>query len=198
VDAVQIIDDPAAAAAALDPVRTRLLAELAEPASAAALAARLGLPRQKVNYHLRALETHRLVEPAGERQWGGLKERLMTATAKSYVVSPSALGPASPDPRSTADRLSAGYLVALAARVISEMHELFRRAAKSGKRLPALSIDTVVRFRSAADRAAFTEELTHTIAGLATRYHDASAPDGRDHRLIVFGHPLPHPPQEKV
>ena len=32
---VEVIEDPAAAAVALDPVRARLLAELAEPASAA-------------------------------------------------------------------------------------------------------------------------------------------------------------------
>ena len=50
--AVEVIDDPAAAAVALEPVRSRLLSELAEPASAATLAARLGIARQKVNYHL--------------------------------------------------------------------------------------------------------------------------------------------------
>ena len=78
---VGVIDSPAAAAVALDPLRCRLLSELAEPASAAALAARLGLPRQKVNYHLRTLEAHGLVKVASERQWGGLTERLLVATA---------------------------------------------------------------------------------------------------------------------
>ena len=78
---VAVIDDPAAAMAALDPIKARLLAELSQPASAAALAARVGLPRQKVNYHLRALEQHHLVEPSEERRWGGLTERLMVATA---------------------------------------------------------------------------------------------------------------------
>ena len=58
---VEVIEDPAAAVVALDPVRARLLAELGEPASAAALAGRVGLTRQKVNYHLRALEAHGLV-----------------------------------------------------------------------------------------------------------------------------------------
>ena len=52
---VEVIDDPAAAVVALDPVRGRLLAALGEPASAAELAGRTGLSRQKVNYHLRAL-----------------------------------------------------------------------------------------------------------------------------------------------
>ena len=55
-----VIEDPAVAEASLDPVRSRLLAELAEPASATMLAGKLGLPRQNVNYHLRALEEHGL------------------------------------------------------------------------------------------------------------------------------------------
>jgi hypothetical protein len=60
-----------------------------------------------VNYHLRALEEHHLVVVAGERQWGGLKERLLVATAASYLVSPSALGPAAADPGRANDRSSA-------------------------------------------------------------------------------------------
>ena len=96
--AVEVIDDPAAAAVALDPVRSRLLSELAEPASAAALANRLGIPRQKINYHLRALESHDLVRVAEKRQWGGLTERRMVASAASYLVSPGAMGPVAADP----------------------------------------------------------------------------------------------------
>jgi DNA-binding IclR family transcriptional regulator len=83
MDEVGIIDDPAAAIVALEPIRSRLLAELDEPASAATLAARVGLARQKVNYHVRALESHQLVREAGKRQWGGLTERLMVASASS-------------------------------------------------------------------------------------------------------------------
>ncbi|MGO4834434.1 helix-turn-helix domain-containing protein, partial [Rhizobiaceae sp. 2RAB30] len=67
---VDVIDAPAAAALALDPIKSRLLAELGTPASAATLAARVGLARQKVNYHLRMLEDHKLVEPVEERRWG--------------------------------------------------------------------------------------------------------------------------------
>ncbi len=54
--AIQVIDDPAAATVALGSMRSRLLSELATPASAATLATRVGLARQKVNYHLHALE----------------------------------------------------------------------------------------------------------------------------------------------
>ena len=188
---LDVIDDPATAALALDPIKRRILAELATPGSAASLAARVGLTRQKVNYHLRALEEHRLVEPAEERRWGGLTERLMVATAKSYVVSPAALGAIGADPARNNDRLSASYLIALAARIVQEVGGLWRRARESDKRLATLSIDTVIRFKSPADRAAFTNDLTSAIASLAARYHDAKAPRGRPHRLVVASYPAP-------
>ena len=188
--AIEVIADPAAAAAALEPVRSRLLSELAEPASAATLAGRLGIPRQKINYHLHALESHGLVRVAEKRRWGGLTERLLVATAASYVVSPSALGRAAADPDRTSDRLSANYLIALAARIVREVKDLLDRAKEANKRLPTLSVDTVVRFRSPADRAAFSEELAGTVAKLVSRYHDASVPGGRAHRLVIVAHPL--------
>ena len=194
---VEVIADPAAAAVALEPVRSRLLAELAEPASAATLAARVGLPRQKVNYHLHALEAHGLVRLANERKWGGLTERLLVATAASYVVSPSALGPIAVDPNREVDRLSASYLIALGARLVREVGELVRRANEAGKRLATLAVDTEVRFRSPEDRAAFSHELTEAIANLVSKYHDESAPDGRVHRLVVVAHPLPQKSEPK-
>lgn len=188
---LEVIDDPATATVALDPIRSRLLAELAEPASAATLAGRVGLARQKVNYHLRTLEAHGLVRVASERRWGGLTERLLVATAATYVVSPGALGAVAADPGRESDRLSASYLIALAARVIREMGRLFRRAQETGKRLPTLSIDTEVRFRSAADRAAFSQELTDAVTKLVARYHDAAAAGGRAHRLVALAYPKP-------
>lgn len=188
---VEVIEDPAAAAAALDPIRARLLAELQEPASAAALASRVGLARQKINYHLRALESHGLVRVAKKRMWGGLTERLLVATAASYVVSPAAMGSVGKDACDRADRLSAGYLIALAARIIREVTTLVRRSRDIGKRLPTLSLDTEIRFRSAADRAAFSRELVQSITTLASRYHDESAPGGRSHRMVVVAYPLP-------
>jgi DNA-binding transcriptional ArsR family regulator len=188
---VEVIADPAAAASALDPIRTRLLAALTEPASAAALASRMGMSRQKVNYHLRALQDHQLVTGAGERQWGGLTERLLVATAASYVVSPGALGPIAADPGRSDDRLSASYLISLSARTVREVGELWRAARTRHKRLPTLSIDTAVQFRSPADRAAFTKELSDAVTSLAARYHDESHPDGRSYRLVVAAYPQP-------
>jgi DNA-binding transcriptional ArsR family regulator len=194
---IQVIDDPAAATVALEPMRSRLLSELAAPASAATLATRVGLARQKVTYHLNTLEAHGLVRLAEERKWGGLTERLLVATAASYIVSPSALGPVAVDPARKADRLSASYLIALGARVVREVADLVRRATETGKRLATLSIDSEVRFRSAAERAEFTSELTQAIAKLVSKYHDQSAPGGRAHRLVVVAHPLPQKSDSK-
>jgi DNA-binding transcriptional ArsR family regulator len=185
---VEVIEDPAAAAVALDPIRALLLAELGEPASAAGLAARVGITRQKVNYHLRTLESHGLVELAEERKRGGITERVLRATAASYVVSPAALAEEAADPERAADRLSARYLVALAGRVVREVGSLAHRADAAGKRLPTMTIDTEIRFRSAEDRAAFADDLTAAVLDLSARYHHD---DGRPHRLVVAAHPKP-------
>ncbi len=188
---LEVIADPAIAAVALVPVRSRLLSELIEPASAAALAARLSIARQKLNYHLHALESRRLVRVAEERRWGGLTERLLVASAAQYIVSPSALGPAAADPRRATSRASASYPIALAARIVREVGDLLQGASTTGDERPAVAFDTEIRFRSGADRTAFGEEMTRLVTDLVARYHDASAPRGRAHRIVVVAHPLP-------
>jgi len=188
---VEVIEDPRAAAVALDPIRSRLLSELArEPASAATVAPRVGLTRQQANYHLKALEEHGLVELAEVRMRGGIAERLLRSVAATMVVSPAALTEGGARPEAVADRLSAGYLIALAGRIVSEVGAFARRAEAAGKRLPTFSIDTEVRFASAEDRAAFADELTAAVVDLVARYHHDR---GRPHRLVVASHPAPAP-----
>lgn len=187
---VTVIEDSAAAAVSLDPMRSRLLAELAGgPASAAMLAGRVGLPRQKVNYHLKALERHGLVELAGERRKGNVTERLMRATAASYVISPLALAAVQPDPSRFRDELSARWMLAVAARLVRDVGTLITGAAKARKRLATYALDGEVRFASAADRAAFVQELTQGVGSLIAKYHDENAPGGREHRVVVALHP---------
>lgn len=185
---IEVIESAQAAAVALDPVRARLLRELTVPASAAGLAGRVGITRQKITYYLKSLEAHGLVELAEERRHGGITERVLQASAASYVVSPSAVSASAADPDANADHLSAGYLVALAGRVVREVGTLVRRAGASGGRVPTLTIDTRIGFRSPADRAAFADDLTAAVLDLAARYHHD---DGRPHRLVVAAHPVP-------
>ncbi|MCW2858776.1 MAG: transcriptional regulator, partial [Actinoallomurus sp.] len=186
---IAVIEDPAAAEVSLDPIRARLLAELSEPGSATMLAAKVGLPRQKVNYHLKTLEAHGLVEMIEERRKGNVNERIMRATAASYVISPAALASVEPDPSRSPDQLSASWLLAVAARLVRDIGALMTGAAKARKRVATFAIDGEVRFASAADRAAFAEELSGAVTALVSKYHDESAERGRDHRIVVAVHP---------
>lgn len=186
---VTVIDDPAAAEVSLDPVRTRLLAELVQPGSASTLAAKVGLTRQKVNYHLHTLERYGLVELVEERRKGNMTERVMRATAASYVISPSALAAVAPDPDRSPDELSALWMLSLAARLVGEVGELIGRAKRARRPLATFAIDTEIRFANASDRAALAAELSETVEALVSKYHDEFAPGGRQHRLIVALHP---------
>ncbi|MFI0423029.1 ArsR/SmtB family transcription factor [Spongiactinospora sp. 9N601] len=192
---VAVIDDPAAAEVSLDPVRARLLAELAVPASATMLAGRVGLPRQKINYHLRALERHGLIELIEERRKGNVTERVMRATAASYVISPAVLGAVQPDPDRAPDRLSARWLLAIATRLVREVGMLITGAARAQRRVATFALDGEVRFASAERRAAFADELATAVTGLVAKYHDESAAGGRAHRVIVAVHPAIRAPQ---
>lgn len=186
---VAVIEDPAAAGVSLDPMRSRLLAALVEPLSATALAAVVDLPRQKVNYHLRELEKHGLVELVEERRKGNMTERVLQATAASYVISPAVLKEIAPDPDRAPDRLSARWLLALAARLVRDLGALVTGATRAGKPVATFGIDGEIRFASPRERAAFAADLAEAVTNLVSRYHDD---DGRAYRLVVAVHPVPH------
>jgi len=190
---IEVIEDPAAAEVSLDPVRAKILAELVRPGSATTLAPALGLPRQNVNYHLRELERHGLVELVEERRKGNCTERVLRATAASYVISPSAVGAVEPDPSRSPDRLSARWLLAVASRLVRDLGLLISRADRAGKRVATFAMDGEIRFATAADRSAFAEELAAAVTALVAKYHDENAERGRDHRLVVAVHPTVKP-----
>ena len=182
-----MLTDAAAVEVALDPIRASILGALTEPGSAASVAAAVGSTRQKVNYHLKALEAHGLVELAEERVWGGITERLVRRSARQLVVAPDVVQSAAVDPSEIADRLSAAYLIAVNARAVSELGAIAGGAAP-GTRVPTLTVDTVVGFKSPEDRAAFAADLQSAVAALVARYHHD---DGRPHRLTVSSYPRP-------
>ena len=185
---LDVIRSPEAAATLLQPLRQEILRTLDDPDSASGLARRLGLPRQKVNYHLRELEKDGLVELVEERRRGNCNERVVRATARSYLISPEALGGLGSRPEEIRDTLSAAYLVATAGQAIRDLGELQDGAERAGKRLATLTLTSEIRFASAEDRNAFAEELTTTLARLTAKYHDEDAPGGRPFRFFVGGH----------
>ena len=183
---IAVIEDPAAAEVSLDPIRSRLLAELAEPGSATMLAAKIGLPRQKVNYHLRTLEQHGLIHLVEERRKGNVTERMMQATAASYVISPAAMAAVAPDPGRAPDRLSARWLLALAGRLVRDVGALITGATQAQQRVATYALDGEIRFATPDDRAAFAAELTDSVTRLISKYHHET---GRKHRIVVAVHP---------
>src|SRR5438128_650379 len=130
------------------PLRLRMLERLVEPASASGLARQLRQPRQKVNYHLRALEKAGLVELVEERRVGNCMERIVRATGRAYLVGAEALAALAAPPGAVADRFSSAYLTAVAARAVGEVASLRARAERAGRRLATYTLQTQLRFAS--------------------------------------------------
>ena len=191
---LEVIDDPAVAITALDPLRAQLLAgctsrrrpRRSPPGR---------LTRQKVNYHLRLLEEHGLVRQVDERKRGGLdRAPVLVATAASYVVSPAAMAEADEPPRAHRRPALGPLPLAVAARAVREVGELVRGADDAGQPLA----DARDRQRDALPLGGRAGGLhpgaDRAVAALVARYHDGHADDGRWHRLVVAAHPIAHRP----
>lgn len=187
--ALAVVRGAAEAGALLHPMRMRILDALRAPASATAVAKQLGFPRQKVNYHLRELEKAGFIEEMEQRRAGNCIERIVRAKASHYLIHPEMLGDLAADPDAIEDRFSSTYLIALAAQTVREVATAQQQAEKSKKRLATFSLQTDVRFATAADRKAFANELSNVVAGLVARYHDEDDDGGRTFRFVMGGYP---------
>ena len=193
-----IIDDPARAREALQPTRLRLLHLLERPQSAPQLAKAMGMPRQRVMYHLRKLETRRLVEAQEHGSVGRRIDRSYVRTATSYAIAPKTLGGVAVDPRMVADAFSSAYLSAVAGRALNDLAALDRAAVARGKRVPTLTLETDVRFKTPADQRRFADELTKAFLALAAKYHHPDDPQGGTFRVFACGYPAMPSPQSET
>lgn len=186
-----LLDDLDTALLALAPIRRRILTALTEPASAAGLAEQLEMPRQKIGYHLRALEDAGLIQLASERRRRGFTERLFVA-ARNYVFDPAMMqAPPDPDAVETQDRHAADHLVATASTIVRDVARMRQAAEAEGARLLTLTVEADVTFTAPADFDAFTEAVSAAVADLARKY---SGPSGRRYRLTTVAHPaVPKP-----
>jgi DNA-binding transcriptional ArsR family regulator len=189
-----LVDQPAALRAALTPVRRQLLERLREPASAVEVAGELGLPRQRVNYHLRTLEAAGFLELVEERPRRGCLERVLRTSAKAFIVDPRVIAPAGPAPGEGArraaakqDRFAAETLVDAASSVVRDVSRMQAQASAQGTRLLTCAIETEVRLASPAD---FTK-LSALLATLVARAvaDIGVAEGGRRYRVVVGAHP---------
>ena len=177
---LDVLNDADRLAVALPPLRRQLLGLLTQPDSATGLARRLDLPRQKINYHLRELER------------AGLVERRLRATSRAWVIDPALLAGVAFEPSQFQDRFASAYLVATAARAISDVATLRERAKVANKRLATFTLESEIAFASPRDLRAFADELQANLVQLSQRYHRAG---GRRFRLLVAGHPQVAPIQ---
>jgi len=192
-----LLSSTASAAAVLHPLRQRILESLAEPDSAAGVARRLRLPRQRLNYHVRELARAGLLRRAGRRRKRNMYEQCYVATARGYALSPELLGRLGADPRRVEDTFSAAYLLALAAQLQAELGRASREATAQGKRLTTLSMNSEFRFESAGQRAEFARALEAAVVDVIGRFAspaqraDGAAGAGRPYRLVVGCYPVP-------
>jgi DNA-binding CsgD family transcriptional regulator len=195
-ESVECIEESERATVLLHPMRLEIVRMAREPLSASEIADRLGLPRQRVNYHVRELARARFLRRAGARRKRNLIERLYVASSGSYLLGPGVLGPAAPDAALREAAPEAAHMMALAARTQAEVARASRSATKRGLTLPVLSLNTEFHFESAAQRAAFTEALAAAVTRLVkehtspSRLPDGHPAPGRPHRLLVFCHPF--------
>jgi DNA-binding transcriptional ArsR family regulator len=190
------VADLGKAAVALKPLRVRILAAAREPASAATIAAALGLSRQAVNYHVRALAKAGFLRRAGRVRKRGLVEQRYVVSARAFLVAPDALG-ALDAPADRVDRFSIAYVLTLAARIQHEAARAWRGARQQGKRVPVLVLDSEIRFASPQQRAACAAALSAAVTRVIAEH---SAPTsttdtregttGRRYRLALACYPL--------
>lgn len=187
--AVDLVTEPDAVRRALTPLRRRLLERLRTPASATQLAGELDLSRQKVNYHLRALEDAGLLELVEQRQRRGFVERVLRSRAHSFVVDPSVItGAPSRDEQAAGDRHAAGHLVDVASQTVRDVVRMQAAAERAGTRLLTFTLETDVRLASPGDVHRLSDDLAAAVAGVVARFDD---PDGRPYRVVAGGHPAP-------
>jgi biotin operon repressor len=186
---VQVVSDSTQLATLLSPVRMRVLEEMTEPQSATTLAPRLGMSRQKLNYHLRELEREGFLELVERRRRRGCVERVMKVTSRAFVVNPAMLGALAVDPDQARDRFSSGYLLAAATRLMGEVTLLRRRAAAVDQKLATFTMESEIRFASPAAFRSFTADLAGALAALAATYDRPATKGSRNFRVTVGSYP---------
>lgn len=192
-----VADGARAAALFQHPVRQRIVGLARTPMSATEMAARLGLPRQRVNYHVRQLERARFLEKAEQRVRRNMIEQRYVATARSYVIAPELLGALAPHATAVHDAASAAALFAIASRVQDDLTRVVGEAGAQSKRVATLSLTADIRFSGPEQRAEFTRAIEAAVADIVGRHTspftkaDGTPGDGRPYRLFFGCHPIP-------
>ncbi len=176
---VTLLQNPDVVLAALSPVRRRILAALTEPASATGISDSLGMTRQKVNYHLRALEAAGLVHLHEERPKRGVIERIMQRSQDVVLVDPATFAETDLSRR---DVVGIAGVISTASDIIRHASTVARQASADGAKVAAVTLDTEIRLRDPAALRSLVADITAVIArhdaheGLAFRVSTSMLP----------------------
>ncbi|RMD89519.1 MAG: ArsR family transcriptional regulator [Alphaproteobacteria bacterium] len=182
---LQIITEERAAQAFLDPTRRMLASALRKPQSAAGLAQRFGLPRQRVNYHLRTLESLGMLELAGTRQKRNCTERMLRLTADAYCIDPGLLGELGRPTEPVNDRFGITAVILRLSRALSDIIARKRRAERDGRRFDSLCAEVTLGFRSRDEQQSFMIELQRFLKEKSESYRLDEDRKGRRLRVLV-------------
>jgi hypothetical protein len=194
--ALALVRDGGHAYSLLRPIRRRILEALNEPDSASGVARRLRLPRQVGNYHMGELARARFLLPAGRRRRRNFLDRCYVASARTYLLSPEILGGLGASSRVTEDRFSSAFLLGLAGQIQTELGRVCALAESAGKTVATFSLNSVFRFVSPEQRAAFAEDLERSVLGAVARHTspatraEGAQVEGRPFRLAVACYPI--------
>jgi DNA-binding transcriptional ArsR family regulator len=183
---VLLVRDAERLGALANPTRVQILEALREPASAAAVARRIGQPRQRVNYHLKELEAVGLIAPVGERRVGNFVESLYRAVARTFLVSPEVTWAGPRRAEALGRQHSLQTLVLLGERLQRDAALLLDRAAFDGDEIASASVIAEARFASEDEREAFLSEYLRTTAKLLDKY---GRREGAAYRVVLAAYP---------
>lgn len=194
---LEAVREPSRAAVLLTPLRLKILDRAREARSASDIADELGLPRQRVNYHVKELARAGFLRRAGRVRRRNFYEQRYRASARSYLLAPEVLGPVAAGLSAPEDRASAAYLLAATARLQHDLCRAAGQAAAQDKRLATLTLEADLRFETPAQRDRFTRTLRDAVAEVIARHASPTVDGGggpgpgRPYRLVLGCHPVP-------
>ena len=182
---LMVVSDRQTMALLADSLKSEILREMDRPQTTAELSQAMGMPRQKLGYHVRQLEEAGLLANVGESRRGNCVARKLQAVARHFVINRT-----DTDAAVTPDRYSSHWLVEQSARTIREIGVLSADAASGGESLQAVTLDSEIAFDNLQDQQAFAQELSELIVALVARYgSDSSA--ARRFRVLAASYPKP-------
>ncbi|HUN07573.1 MAG TPA: helix-turn-helix domain-containing protein [Aggregatilineales bacterium] len=191
------IEDLDRAMTLLKPQRLEILRRMDTPRTCPELADYFDESAQKIYYHVKALETARLVEKVEEKRVRGAVEGYYQASARSYWLAPTLVGQIG-TPTQARDQMSLRVLLGLAEEVIEDTGKL-GSASALGTDVPSLSLSAHIHLPDARRRAEFLTEVQAVFQQLATKYGlpETQTPvitDEQDFRLVLMCYPKPDRP----